>query len=135
MIFGADWRKVMCEPTAPMHPQDHYLTSAPLSTDDACRYPMRYVPVPPNGKVCPVTGLKHAYLYRLLRHGEAAKHVRIAHLKEPGCSRGRMLFHAGDMLRWLDRVAMSKKAQGDFDEAVQRSGQGVDAAREGDIRQ
>lgn len=72
---------------------------------DRGNYPQRYSPIPPNGKYCPFTGLKHAYLYRLLRYGAASKYVRIAHLKEPGCSRGRLLFHVGDMLRWLDAQA------------------------------
>jgi hypothetical protein len=115
-----------------MHPQEFSLTSVPDSAEAAmCRYPMRYVPVPPNGKVCPVTGLKHAYLYRLLRHGEAAKHVRIAHLKEPGCSRGRVLFHAGDMLRWLDQLAMAGRTQGGQRGAARDVVKGQSASGEG----
>ena len=69
------------------------------------RYPNAYVPIVPNGQLCPVTGLKHATLYRKLTEGEAAKHVRVVSLREPGAARGKCLFHAGDMLRWLDSLA------------------------------
>lgn len=68
-------------------------------------YPNVYIPVVPNGRACPVTGLKHALLYRQLIKGEAAKHVRVARLREPGASRGKMLFHVGDMLKWLNGLA------------------------------
>jgi hypothetical protein len=68
-------------------------------------YPHCYIPVAPNGRKCPVTGLGHGRLYALLRDGAAAKHVRIVNLREPGASRGKLLFHQGDMLRWLDSLA------------------------------
>jgi hypothetical protein len=112
---------------------DHSLSiqDAPPTRHSVELYPMRYIPVPPNGKVCPVTGLKHAYLYRLLRHGEAARHVRIAHLKEPGCSRGRMLFHAGDMLRWLDQKAMARNVDAEHNAAPSTAIEDRKAAREG----
>lgn len=68
-------------------------------------YPNAYVSVVPNGKFCPICGLGHAKLYSLLTRGEASKHVRTVSLREPGTTRGKFLFHAGDMLRWLDRLA------------------------------
>ena len=74
-------------------------------------HPNRYIPVVPNGQVCPVTGLKHAKLYSLLKNGEAAKHVRVLSLKEPGAARGKLLFHVGDMLRWFDSLAASQAQQ------------------------
>jgi hypothetical protein len=67
-------------------------------------YPNRYSPIPPNGQQCPFTGLKHAKLYQLLK-GEAKKNVRVVNLREDGATRGKTLFHVGDMLKWLDSLA------------------------------
>jgi hypothetical protein len=67
-------------------------------------YPNRYIAIPPNGETCPVTGLKHAKLYTLLK-GEARGKVRVANLKSPEATRGKTLFHVGDMLRFLNKKA------------------------------
>lgn len=67
-------------------------------------YPNSWSSVVPNRKVCPITTMGHAYLYHQLLRGEASKHVRTAHLREPGASRGKLFFHVGDMLRWLDKI-------------------------------
>lgn len=75
------------------------------ASKDSPQYPNRYIPVVPNGQVCPITGLKHAKLYSTLKTGLASKHVRVLTLKEPGAARGKLLFHAGDMLRWFDSLA------------------------------
>lgn len=71
-------------------------------------YPNAYVAVPPNGRLCKITGLGHSKLHCLLSHGAAARHVRTIRLREPGAARGKFLFHSGDMLRWLDSVAAAQ---------------------------
>ena len=69
-------------------------------------YPNRYTPIPPNGKRCEFTGMKHAKLYHILNVGGIARNkVRVANLRSPGTSRGQTLFHVGDMLRFLDELA------------------------------
>jgi hypothetical protein len=80
-------------------------------TNLALQYPNAYVPVVPNGKICPITGLRHAKLYHLLQHGAASHHVRTVSLKEPGANRGKLLFHTGDMLRWLDSLARVRRQE------------------------
>ena len=75
------------------------------------QYPNCYACLPPNrsGSVCPHTGLRHAHLAKLLKPGgQAAKHVRVVALREPGARRGKTLFHVGDMLQWLDGLASSQ---------------------------
>lgn len=72
----------------------------------ASREADRWMPIPPNGRSCPVTGLKHAKLYGLLGVGGVARgHVRIVNLRTPGAKRGQTLFHVGDMLDFLNRLA------------------------------
>lgn len=83
----------------------------PPVENTANRYPNAYMPVVPNGQICSVTGLRHAKLYHLLGRGEASKHVRTVILKEPGAARGKLLFHVGDMLRWLDGLAEAQAAE------------------------
>jgi len=69
-------------------------------------YPNRYTPIPPNGKRCEFTGMKHAKLYHILNVGGIARNkVRVANLRSPGANRGQTLFHVGDMLRFLDELA------------------------------
>ena len=66
----------------------------------------RWSPIPPNGQRCQFTGLKHAKLYQVLgSNGVARQHMRVANLRTPGATRGQTLFHVGDMLRFLDRLA------------------------------
>jgi len=66
----------------------------------------RWCPIPPNGRSCQFTGLKHAKLYNLLgADGLARKHVRVVNLRTPGTKRGQTLFHVGDMLQFLDTLA------------------------------
>src|SRR4051812_40731150 len=91
-----------------MDPAMVFAESAP---EKESSYPNSYVAVPPNGKVCSLTGLKHAHLYRLLLRGPAARHVRVVSLRDPGATRGRLLFHAGDFLRWLDRLAADQSSR------------------------
>lgn len=72
----------------------------------AGRYPDRYTPIPPNGRRCEFTGLKHAKLYHLVQAGgPVRKKVRVENLRTPGTARGQTLFHVGDMLRYLDELA------------------------------
>lgn len=80
--------------------------SLPSST-----YPDNWTEIPPNGRVCPFCGLKHARLYSLLgKSGIARRFVRVANLREPGATQGKTLFHVGDMLRFLDHLAMRQGA-------------------------
>jgi len=73
-------------------------------------YPNRYTTVPPNGRRCEFTGLKHAKLYHILGPGGiACRKVRVANLRTPGAARGQTLFHVGDMLRFLDELADSNR--------------------------
>ena len=66
----------------------------------------RWSPIPPNGRSCQFTGLKHAKLYNLLGvDGLARKHVRVVNLRTPGAKRGQTLFHVGDMLQFLDTLS------------------------------
>ena len=76
------------------------------SDERQAEYPNLYTAIPPNGKVCPHTGLKHTHLYMLLAPGGAARaHVRVAQLRQPGARRGKTLFHVGDFFRYLESVA------------------------------
>jgi len=69
-------------------------------------YPDTWTEIPPNGKVCAHTGLKHAKLYTLLGKGGLARpYVRVANLRAPGARQGKTIFHVGDMLAFLDAWA------------------------------
>jgi hypothetical protein len=75
------------------------------------QYPNCYACLPANikGNVCPHTGLRHAHLAKLLKPGGmAAAYVRVVFLREPGARRGKTLFHVGDMLQWLDELAVKR---------------------------
>jgi hypothetical protein len=66
----------------------------------------RWTPIPPNGRCCQFTGLKHAKLYDILGgDGIARGQVRVVNLRTPGAKRGQTLFHVGDMLDFLNRLA------------------------------
>ena len=72
-------------------------------------YPNSYASIPANGQTCPHTGLKHAHLYKLLGDSGAARDfVRVVNLKDPKARHGKTLFHVGDMLRFLDRLALEQ---------------------------
>jgi hypothetical protein len=78
-------------------------------------YPNCYSVIPPNGRRCEYTGLKHAKLYQVLGpNGVARPHVRVVNLRSPGASRGQTLFHVGDMLRFLDQLAQESHSQSDY---------------------
>jgi len=73
----------------------------------------RWSPIPPNGRSCQFTGLKHAKLYHLLSgDGFARKRVRVVNLRTPGAKRGQTLFHVGDMLQFLDTLAREQGGEG-----------------------
>ena len=73
----------------------------------------RWSPIPPNGKSCQFTGLKHAKLYHLLGGGGIARpHVRVVNLRTPGAKRGQTLFHVGDMLQFLDTLSRHQGGDG-----------------------
>ena len=73
----------------------------------------RWSPIPPNGRSCQFTGLKHAKLYHLLATGGLArKHVRVVNLRTPGAKRGQTLYHVGDMLQFLDTLAREQCGRG-----------------------
>jgi hypothetical protein len=81
----------------------------PKQAADTHNYPNCYAAIPPNGKGCQHTGLKHSQLYKLLGQcGAARRYVRVANLKDPGASKGKTVFHVGDMLRYLDWVAQDQ---------------------------
>ena len=71
----------------------------------------RFIPIPPNGRVCPISGLKHAALYRLLVHGPARRHVRVANLRQPGQVRAQTLFHVGDLIAYLSQLAAAQSPE------------------------
>lgn len=71
----------------------------------------RFIPIPPNGRVCPISGLKHAALYRLLVHGPARRHVRVANLRQPGQMRAQTLFHVGDLIAYLSQLAEAQRPE------------------------
>ena len=73
----------------------------------------RWTPIAPNGQTCQFTGLKHAKLYHLLGPGGLARaHVRVVNLRTPGAKRGQTLFHVGDMLQFLERLAAEQHEGG-----------------------
>ncbi len=70
---------------------------------DIAEYPNCYAAIPPNGKVCGHTGLRHTHLYAMLaKDGAARPYVRVINLREPGASKGKTIFHIGDFFRYLD---------------------------------
>lgn len=72
-------------------------------------YPNSYATIPANGQSCPHTGLKHAHLYKLLgENGAAREFVRVVNLRDPKARHGKTLFHVGDMLRFLDKLAFKQ---------------------------
>lgn len=74
-------------------------------------YPNCYAAIPGNGKVCPHTGLRHTQMYGLLSDGgQARRYVRVVNLRRPKAKRGKTLFHVGDFLRFLDRLAGEQKS-------------------------
>jgi len=77
------------------------------STNDPNQtYPDTWTEIPPNGKVCVHTGLKHAKLYSLLgKSGIGRAYIRVANLREPGAKQAKTIFHLGDMKRFLDKLA------------------------------
>ena len=75
----------------------------------ASRFLDRDAPIPANGKKCDFTGLGHGRLYQLL-NGPARAFVRVASLRAPGAKRGSRLFHVGDLLNYLDRLAAEQAA-------------------------
>ena len=75
----------------------------------AVDYPNSYAPIPANGKSCPHTGLKHAHLYKLLGdNGAARDFVRVVNLRDPKARHGKTLFHVGDLLRFLNNLALEQ---------------------------
>jgi hypothetical protein len=93
--------------------ESNAVTSVVIEEERATKvadYPNRYVPIPPNGRRCEWTGLGHAKLYHILSvNGMARPKVRVANLRSPGTKRGQTLFHVGDMLRFLDELALNSR--------------------------
>lgn len=68
-------------------------------------------PLPANGQRCEFTGLGHTRLYRLLCNpGDARTHVRVASLRKPGQTRAKRLYHVGDLVAYLSRLADEQRA-------------------------
>lgn len=78
-------------------------------------------PIPPNGRRCLYSGLTHASMYRQLVYGEARHHVRVANLKQPGQVRAQTLYHVGDWVAYLSRLAEEQRAAA----ALKNSGESV----------
>ena len=96
------------------------LTQKDPSANQYREYPDKWIEIVPNGRVCEHTGLKHARLYTLLgNNGIARREVRVANLRNAGASQGKTLFHLGDFLRFLDRLAAE---QGSGEKQAQDSG-------------
>lgn len=70
----------------------------------------RYLPIPANGRCCPISGLGHATLWRLL-NGQARNSVRVASLRQPGQVRAKCLYHVGDLMAYLDGLASRRGKQ------------------------
>lgn len=80
--------------------------SIPDDANPIDKYPDRYSEIPKNGQICQYTGLKHAALYRLLSNaGEFRDYVRVIQIRRPGASRGKTMFHVGDILKRFDELA------------------------------
>lgn len=69
----------------------------------------RFIPIVANGRLCPISGLRHSSLYRLLVHGPARHHVRVCNLRQPGRTRAQTLFHVGDLLAFFSRLAEAQR--------------------------
>lgn len=100
------WRvSVKCRPNL-KSPMTTKTLEIALEDPGGFEYPNCYAAIPPNGKVCPHTGLRHTHLYTMLAVGGTARpHVRVVNLREPGAKKGKTLFHVRDFLRHLDRLA------------------------------
>jgi hypothetical protein len=82
------------------------------------QYPDHWTEIPPNGKVCAYTGLKHAKLYTMLgKKGLARPYVRVANLRDPGACQGKTIFHVGDMFRFLDALATQQGSAEENDQS------------------
>ena len=89
-----DWQKLLPE---------KLISKADHERRIALGYPNCYAAIPPNGKVCGHTGLKHTHLYAMLRKDGAARpYVRVINLREPGARKGKTIFHVGDFFHYLD---------------------------------
>ena len=98
-------------PPNPKSPMTTKTLEIALEDKSDGEYPNCYAPIPPNGKLCPHTGLRHTHLYTMLAAGGTARpHVRVVNLREPGAKKGKTLFHVGDFLRLLDRLAAQQGA-------------------------
>ena len=77
-------------------------------------YPNIWTPIAPNGQTCKHTGLGHGQLYGMLKGSDggdpiAKGHVRVASLRRSGRGRGKTVFHVGDMMRFLDKLAKEQE--------------------------
>lgn len=65
----------------------------------------RWVAAPSGSDRCPVSGFSHGTFYREVINGPGRDHVRILDFRHKGQRRAKKYFHAGDLLRWLNRLA------------------------------
>ena len=106
LILGVPLRNFFSTPPNLKSPVTTKTLEIALEDKSDGGYPNCYAPIPPNGKLCPHTGLRHTHLYTMLAAGGTARpHVRVVNLREPGAKKGKTLFHVGDFLRLLDRLA------------------------------
>lgn len=83
------------------------------SNYDGKGYPNCYRTIPSNGEICTYSGLKHAKLYKMLsENGCARPYVRTVQLRDPGAAKGVTLYHVGDLMRYLDKLAAEQISGG-----------------------
>jgi hypothetical protein len=80
-----------------------------MNNDDNVN-PEGWVRMPPNGGRCPLTGLSHGRLYRLLSAAGGA--IRTVSLREEGRNRGTRLIDPKSLLAYLGKLADTQAAQG-----------------------
>ena len=83
----------------------HVIIRSSDGDEQVIKTPDAYTTLPTKGKRCPYTGRSAAWYYRRILKGDARKHIRCIHEREPGSSRGTWMVHIGDLLAWLNRVA------------------------------
>lgn len=83
----------------------HVIIRSADGDEQVIKTPDAWTTLPKKGKQCPYTGRSAAWYYRHILKGEARKHIRCIHEREPKSKRGRWMVHIGDLLAWLNQRA------------------------------
>ena len=83
----------------------HVIIRSADGDEQVLKTPDAWTTLPKKGKQCPYTGRSAAWYYRRILQGEARKHIRTIHEREPGSNRGAWMIHIGDLLAYLNRLA------------------------------